>query len=158
MLGAITMLKQYVRAVVWTAVFGLGACTSDGTVGATADPLSGDVVLVEGSSLGVSAPVHILAARIMGDMLILRAEYSGGCAEHRFQLEAADAFMESYPVQLAIRLIHDDGNDPCDAVLSSEIGFGLRPLAKAYEGAYNTSSGTILLHLEGWAGTLRYDF
>jgi len=122
------------------------------------DPLAGDVVLTQGSALGPSAPVRILDARVTGHVLIVRAEYSGGCAEHRFQLAAGDAFMESFPVQMAVRLLHDDGGDPCDAILSSELGFGLEPLAQAYEAAYRSSSGTIVLQLEGWSGSLRYDF
>ena len=152
------MWKSTLRLMAYATALTLASCSSDQGVNAVTDPLAGEVVLLGSSALGASAPVRILGASVKGDVLLVQAEYSGGCAEHRFQLVADDAFMESFPVQMVIRLLHDDGDDPCDGILSSELGFGLTPLARAYEAAYRTNSGTIVLHLEGWGESLRYEF
>ena len=44
--------------------------------------------------------------------------------------------MESSPVQINALVTHDDGDDPCDALVTEERAFDLTPLAEAYEAAY----------------------
>ena len=76
--------------------------------------------------------------------------YGGGCARHRMDLVAYGGWMESNPVQVNALLTHDDGGDPCDAVVSSTRTFDLGPLRAAWVRAYGEISGerpTVVLHL-----------
>jgi hypothetical protein len=72
------------------------------------------------------------------DGLILGAglSYGGGCEQHRMDLVLWGGWMESYPVQINALITHDDGDDPCDAVVTEERTFHLLPLREAYERAY----------------------
>ncbi|HSM60854.1 MAG TPA: hypothetical protein VK849_08665 [Longimicrobiales bacterium] len=84
--------------------------------------------------------------------LTLSAEltWGGGCAEHRVDLVAWGGWMESFPVQINALLTHDDGDDPCDAVLTEWRRFELRPLREAYEEAYGpigSEGATVILRL-----------
>ena len=65
------------------------------------------------------------AAAIAGDVLTLNVSYGGGCATHRFTLVAAEIFMESFPVQLAVLLAHDANGDACLAWLTEDYRFDL---------------------------------
>jgi hypothetical protein len=65
---------------------------------------------------------------ISGDLLTITVEYSGGCADHAFTLHALGCFLESWPLQSEIILVHDDPDDPCDAVVTEELVFDLVPL------------------------------
>ena len=77
--------------------------------------------------------------------------YSGGCEDHDFILVAADAFMESHPVQLAVAVAHDAHGDRCRAYLTETYGFDLTPVKTLYQEAYQEDAGTIVLRLQGGA-------
>ncbi|MEZ4414341.1 MAG: hypothetical protein R3E10_01160 [Gemmatimonadota bacterium] len=150
----------------WNAlVAGLGSCV----LAACSSSTMPDAVLFDvGSSVALSSegaaalwprdPVQIVRTRLEGDVLHLDIEYGGGCAEHRFQLVAAGSFQESDPVQMQAFLAHDDGDDPCDALLTSSLRFSLEPIAVAFRSAYRASSGRVLLRIDGWAEAIDYRF
>ncbi|NIP43704.1 MAG: hypothetical protein GWO41_13230 [candidate division Zixibacteria bacterium] len=72
-------------------------------------------------------------ASINGDILTLTVSYSGGCKDHDFTLYMAPpAFMESYPVQANIYLEHQAYNDMCEAYITEDLQFNLRPIAEKY--------------------------
>ena len=62
------------------------------------------------------------------DMLKLFVQYSGGCEDHEFLLIGPNGFLESMPVQINVLLSHNANNDLCEAYLSEELMFDLKPL------------------------------
>ena len=98
------------------------------------------------------------AAGIAGDTLTLNLSYGGG-AEHEFTLVAAETFMESSPVQLAVHLAHDAHGDPCEAWLTTDYEFDLTAIRDRYRQQYGSAAGRIVLLLAGIpAGSLEYVF
>ena len=89
------------------------------------------------------------APAIRDNTLTITMSYSGGCEDHDFTLVAADAFMESYPVQLAVSVAHDAHGDRCRAYLTETYGFNLTPVKTLYQEAYQEDAGTIVLRLQG---------
>jgi len=82
-----------------------------------------------------------------GDILTLNIRYSGGCEEHDVQLfMSPSAFMESNPVQAALYLRHDAHNDPCDALITTDVRFNVRPIAEQYRRDYG-GLDTIILNV-----------
>lgn len=88
---------------------------------------------------------------VSGDFAQLQVSYSGGCAGHEFDLVVYGGWKESYPVQVSAFLSHDANGDPCDAFLTEDLVFDLRPLKKAYQEAYGISdpgSTTVVIGLD----------
>jgi hypothetical protein len=81
-------------------------------------------------------PLQILEGEISGDFLHLRVSYTGGCRIHDIKGVAWGGWMESFPVQTRVFLSHDDRNDACDAVVTEDLRFDLRPLRDAYVDSY----------------------
>lgn len=80
----------------------------------------------------VSDPIDVQFAYIDGDSVFIDATHSTGCAWHNYAV-CYDYFMESYPVQNNLRLIHDAHGNDCEALASVQLQFDLRPLATAYD-------------------------
>lgn len=76
-----------------------------------------------------------------GSRLHAQVSYGGGCRAHRMDLVAWGGWMESFPVQLNALITHDDGGDPCDAIVRETLDFDLYPLARAYREAYGGGGG-----------------
>jgi hypothetical protein len=91
------------------------------------------------------------------NFLFVNVSYGGGCKDHIFNL-IATSFMESYPVQVNIVLSHEDNDDPCDAWITEEMIFNLLPLKKSYQHQYSELSGIIILNLNNWDESIRYEF
>lgn len=100
---------------------------------------------------------EILDPVVEGDLLRLRARFGGGCVEHDFWLPISSLIMESEPPQARTLLSHQAYGDPCDAIVTRELAFDLRPLARTMQ-AGGSQHGTVLLRLPGWDGELRYDY
>jgi hypothetical protein len=113
----------------------------------------GQVVITENAdgSQWPSDPVTILSAVVKGDTLELWANYGGGCRAQSFLLLSDAAWMESYPVQVGVRLARDAQGDNCKALLSRMLRFDLAPLKAAYNEAYQTSTGIIRLNIRGFS-------
>ena len=82
--------------------------------------------------------------------LVAEVTYGGGCAAHRMDLVAWGGWMESFPVQIEALLTHDDGDDPCDALLAESRRFDLSPLVRAYVeqfGDIGAERTTVILRL-----------
>ncbi len=95
-------------------------------------------------------PYALGEVTVTGRVLSAEVSYGGGCGEHRMDLVAWGGWLESSPVQINALLSHDDGDDPCDAVVSEERSFSLEPLVRAYEEAYGAAVGerpTVILRL-----------
>lgn len=90
-------------------------------------------------------PFTLNEVSIDGDILTLNISYSGGCEEHDLQLfMSPSAFMESNPVQAALYLRHNDHNDPCDAFITTDVRFNVRPIAEQYRRDYGDLDTIIL--------------
>ena len=98
-----------------------------------------------------SDPVRIVSAAVKNDTLELVANYGGGCRAQSFLLLSDGAWMESYPVQVGVRLARDAQGDNCKALLSRMLRFDLAPLKAAYNEAYQTSTGIIRLNIRGFS-------
>jgi len=94
-----------------------------------------------------SDAVDIVDVSVVGDSLSVSVRYGGGCANHAFVLLAGTAWMESYPVQLRLRVAHDAKGDPCDALFTRELRFDLTPIRAAYRKSYQANTGAVVLHL-----------
>ena len=103
-----------------------------------------------------SDAVTIQSLAIKGDSLELAVSFGGGCRDHTFVLLADAAWMESYPVQVGVRLSHEANDDACDALLSRVLRFDLTPLKAAYTSSYQATTGIIRLNLRGASGSLTY--
>lgn len=90
------------------------------------------------------------AVETAGATLSAEVTYGGGCRAHRMDLVAWGGWMESFPVQVNALITHDDGDDPCDAVITETRVFDLGPLARAYREAYGPASGPIRVVLRFW--------
>ena len=82
------------------------------------------------------------------DTLTVTVSYSGGCADHEFNLVTSGVFRESHPVQLEVALVHDAHGDRCKAILTDTRRFHLIPIKMLYRATYQAESGTIVLILK----------
>ncbi|MGE0785407.1 MAG: hypothetical protein AB7S26_06955 [Sandaracinaceae bacterium] len=98
------------------------------------------------SSPFVSDRFDLNGVTLSGDTLTADVAYSGGCAPHYFRL-CYDAFLESNPVQVDLRLEHDAQGDECEAYPSESRSFDLGPLADAYRAGYGTPNGRLILRI-----------
>lgn len=90
---------------------------------------------------------------INGSALHLTVVSGGGCRDHDYTLTMTPSvFMESYPVQANIYLRHDANGDPCDAVVTDSVAFGLTPIIDLYRQMYGPS-GQINLNLHNFEQT-----
>ena len=92
------------------------------------------------------------------DMLKLFVQYSGGCEDHEFLLIGPNGFLESMPVQINVLLSHNANNDLCEAYLSEELMFDLKPLKEAWQQTYQQESGTIVVQIYGLEESIVYKF
>ncbi|MFX0063123.1 MAG: hypothetical protein ACFFC7_13175 [Candidatus Hermodarchaeota archaeon] len=105
-------------------------------------------------------PLSINSIELNNDILKVKVSFGGGCKDHSFALIASRGFMESDPVQVNVLLSHDASNDLCEALITQDLAFDLSPLKEAWQQAYQQTSGTIIIHLEGGEESisLTYDF
>jgi hypothetical protein len=113
----------------------------------------GQVVITENAdaSQWPSDPVTIISAVVKGDTLELWANYGGGCRAQSFLLLSDAAWMESYPVQVGVRVVRDAQGDNCKALLSRMLRFDVSPLKIAYNEAYRATSGILRLNIRGFS-------
>lgn len=118
----------------------------------------------EGAPPPARDPLEILDARIAGDDLIAQLRFTGGCAEHSFELLHSGIFRESLPVQTDLLLAHDAEGERCTLLVLQDVALDLSPLRKVYLEQYGRSGGTIMISLyppEGGPAVhspLQYDF
>ena len=74
-----------------------------------------------------SAPLEVMQAAIQGDSLVVQVAYSGGCAEHAFELVAAGPQVRSLPPRQPLMIAHDTNGEACRARIEETLAFDLRP-------------------------------
>jgi hypothetical protein len=116
------------------------------------------------SSAGlVTDYAHIKSTVISSDVLVMVAQYGGGCALHEFKLFGSKLFLESFPPQVDIVLSHNANGDLCKALITDSLRFSLTRLREFYQSSYG-SKGALLLRLhepgkqEPLSPLVRYEF
>ena len=99
------------------------------------------------NAIDFNSPYDFNSATIEGDTLTVSVAYGGGCETHEFALLAEPAFMESFPVQLGISIVHNANLDFCERSVEEAYHFDLTPIKKKYQEAYKQDAGTIHLRM-----------
>lgn len=94
---------------------------------------------------------ELLEASLDEDCLLITVRYGGGCGGADFNLIAIEGETFSLPPQIPMRLILDD-NDNCEALITEELQFDVRPL----QGEAGT--GLHMLDLEGLDEMIEYSY
>ena len=68
-----------------------------------------------------------MQASIQGDSLVVQVAYSGGCAEHAFELVAAGPQVRSLPPKQPLMIAHETNGDACRSCIEEILAFDLRP-------------------------------
>lgn len=93
-------------------------------------------------------PYVLVDVTVEADQLLVTASSSGGCLVHDWTLCWPDgAFMESWPVQARLDILHDDLDDPCDAIVTADMAFDLSPLKLQWWEQYGVGEGVIVVLL-----------
>jgi len=100
-------------------------------------------VCPDAANAPLTDPIDVSFAAIAGDELILEVGHGGGCEQHDYGVCYSQLWLESDPVQIGLSLLHDAHGDMCEAYLTEVLHFDLRPLAEAYNEAYQTDGGEI---------------
>jgi hypothetical protein len=79
----------------------------------------------------INAPVTIATVDIISNIVTLVVKYSGGCATHQFNLYARYR-SDSLSKICDFYLVHNTGNDSCDAAINETISFNLTPLLEKF--------------------------
>ena len=72
-------------------------------------------------------PFELLDARVEGDALVLRVQYSGGSQAHDFELHSVAAPTKSLPRQVILTVHHNAYGDRSRAMMAEERTFDLTP-------------------------------
>ena len=143
--------------IIFAAAALLSACreTTDATgpngFWSLANTWAGQVIITENADAPrwPSDPVTVNSAAVRGDSLELSVSFGGGCRDHTFLLLSDAAWMESYPVQVGVKLSHDARSDSCKALVTRVLRFDLTPLKQAYNAAYQATTGVMRLNIRG---------
>lgn len=77
------------------------------------------------AATAASDPFELMEARVDGDVLVLRVQYSGGSQVHDFELHSAAAPTKSLPRQVLLTVHHDAHGDRARAMIEEERTFDL---------------------------------
>ena len=98
-----------------------------------------------------SDPLNIKHAEQSGDYVVFDVSYSGGCADHFFDLISTGDFTPTYPPEVEIALKHDKNGDGCRSVIDTKLYFDLRPLQ-------NPATTQVLMVIKNSNKTLEYNY
>ncbi len=101
-----------------------------------------------------TALATVIDAEIVGDTLFASVAHSG-CDQAEVTPCWDGAFMESFPVQVALDLSIGPAQ-ACDAYFEFETEIDLGPLKQAYEDGYGSGAGSMILNLDG--ESILYEF
>ncbi|MFC1810386.1 hypothetical protein ACFLZH_02705 [Patescibacteria group bacterium] len=94
------------------------------------------------------------------DIITVKVGYTG-CDKHEFTAYWPATFMESFPVQAGILLVHDANEDICEMYINDEVKISLATIKQNYKDSYRTEAGTILLSVtdgDEREGGVTYEF
>lgn len=70
-------------------------------------------------------------ASLEGRTLSLTVSVSGGCEDHDYDLVTQGALLLSIPPGANLYLVHEDNDDPCDAIIQQTVSFDITPLVES---------------------------
>jgi hypothetical protein len=88
------------------------------------------IIDINAKAKGTGASYGINSMTILGNILTLEVEYSGGCAEHTFELYFDNTFFETTPIQAALILKHNNKGDTCRELITKELHFDISALKR----------------------------
>jgi hypothetical protein len=90
-------------------------------------------------------------AEIQDNQLILEINYSGGCAEHGFQLTSNGMWAKSYPPQMFLYINHNSNDDKCRELVSKKLYFNI-------ESAQYSGTNLVILKIENYKNQIEYKY
>jgi hypothetical protein len=113
-----------------------------------------NVIVAELGDLNTkSAPFKISSVQIVGNIMTLEVNYSGGCKEHDFKMIGSNMIAKSMPPIRSIKLIDSVMDDSCKKLEIKNITVDISALA------YKKESGSeIYITLDGWDQKIKYVF
>jgi hypothetical protein len=86
------------------------------------------VPTITDSAAPVSDDFNINQVATKDDKLTVTVQYTGGCERHDFDLRWDGSYLESFPPQVLMRLVHNSNSDPCEALPTEELKFDMLDL------------------------------
>jgi hypothetical protein len=133
----------------------MSACKSSKNVSKKADNMKNDGVLVAriGDFVEKNDPFDLVEAKIVGNYLMLKVGYGGGCQDHEFELIGSTVIAKSMPAIRTIQIVHRANNDLCKAYIYKDLKFDIRTLSDKQEKDHK-----IYLNNENFKEKLLYTF
>ncbi len=98
-----------------------------------------------------SDPFNYESAKLEGNTLFLTISYSGGCAEHKFEVIGSAAIMKSLPPKRTVQVVHDSNGDACRGMVTRVLEIDLSNIA------YNDTPGSeIVLLFQDYSEEILY--
>lgn len=99
----------------------------------------------------VSTTFRFKNVKIEGDTLFANVEYSGGCGDHKFEMEQNGFLMKSLPPKQPVKIIHLSTVDHCRSMINENLKFDI----SSFRG---TPHGSTVLLLKNWTSDIIYSY
>ena len=99
----------------------------------------------------VSTTFRFKNVKIEGDTLFANVEYSGGCGDHKFEMEPNGFLMKSLPPKQPVQIIHLSTVDHCRSLINEDLKFDI----SSFRG---TPHGSTVLLLKNWTSDIIYSY
>lgn len=74
---------------------------------------------------------ELVDASLIARTLSVTVSVSGGCEVHDYELVTQGALLLSIPPGANLYLVHEDNDDPCDAIIRETVSFDITPLVES---------------------------
>jgi len=92
--------------------------------------------------------IRILDTEIIGDILQMKIEYSGGCEKHDFNLIFNGIWKKSMPPKITLFLEHKYEHEKCKSLVSKVIKFDIKKLKE--------KNSEVYINLVGYSKSIKY--
>ncbi len=99
----------------------------------------------------VSTTFRFKNVKIEGDTLFANVEYSGGCGDHKFEMEQNGFLRKSLPPKQPVQIIHLSTVDHCRSMINEDLKFDI----SSFRG---TPHGSTVLLLKNWTSDIIYSY
>jgi len=83
---------------------------------------------LNGNPAGKGDSFNIQSFSIEGDSAFITITYAGGCNRHTFEVIWSETYIETYPPQTDLMLVHNANGDACKALITEKITFNISKL------------------------------
>ena len=94
---------------------------------------------------------NVTFAEIADNQLMLEINYSGGCAEHEFQLISNGIWEKTYPPQMLLYLEHLPNGDKCREFISKKLFFNI-------ENTQYAGTNLVILKIQNLKNQIEYTY